>query len=259
MNLLSVSLLKLMLQTEHLFVAMIVFMALIVGVTILIALFMLRRLYHFRKRSYLKKILNDLVSEIAICETREETELLLADPDFRSGIEVFIKKKKYADILISKLSEACASIKGSSFENLVHVYEYFDLQKFTVKDLREGKWYRKVRAMQHLARFRQFELLPSIVTLIDHQNMHVRSEALIALVRLEGFDGLKYFINSKFALSEWQQICLLDELSFHQLNDTEPISKLLSAENVSMAGFGKKLAKEYQCFELIEEEEVWMS
>jgi hypothetical protein len=90
--------------------------------------------------------------------------------------------------------------------------------------------------------------------------MYVRSEALIALVRLEGFGGLKYFINSKFALSEWQQICLLDELSFHQLNDTDPISKLISSENVSMAVFGQKLAKEYQCFELIEEEEeVWIS
>lgn len=244
---------------ELLFAAMIIFMGLIVGVIILIALFMLRRSYYFRKRSYLKKILNDLVSEIAICETREETELLLADPTFRSGIAMFVMKKKYADILISKLSEACASIKGSSFENLVFVYEYFDLQKFTVKDLREGKWYRKVRAMQHLARFRQFELLPSIVALIDHQNMQVRSEALIALVRLEGFGGLKYFINSKFALSEWQQICLMDELSFHQLKDTEPISRLLSSANLSMAGFGLKLAKEYQCFELVQEEEVWIS
>ncbi len=248
-----------MLRTEHLFVAMIIFLGLIVGVILLIALIMLRRLYQFRKRSYLKKILNDLVSEIAICETREETEALLADPAFKKGIEMFLRKKKYADLLVSKLSEACASIKGSGFENLVHVYEYYDLQMFTVQDLREGKWYRKVRAMQHLARFRQFELLPSIVTLIDHQNMHVRSEALIALVRLEGFEGLKYFINSKFALSEWQQICLMDELSFHQLNDTEPISKLLSAENVSMADFGKKLTREYQCFELLEEEEVWMS
>jgi len=102
--------------------------------------------------------------------------------------------------------------------------------------------------MQHLARFRQFELLPFIITLIDHQNMYVRSEALIALVRFEGFEGLKYFSNSKFALSEWQQICLMDELSFHQLSDTEPISKLISSENFSMAGFGMKLAKEYQCF-----------
>jgi len=97
MNSLSISLLKLMLQTEHLFVAMIIFIALIVGVTILIVLFMLRRMYYFRKRSSLKKILNDLVSEIAICENREETELLLIDPDFKSGIEVFVKKKKWAN------------------------------------------------------------------------------------------------------------------------------------------------------------------
>jgi hypothetical protein len=78
-------------------------------------------------------------------------------------------------------------------------------------------------------------------------------EAQIALVKMMGFEGLKFLNKITHPVSEWQQIRLIEELSNHDVTQLENISEWLSSKNSSVVNFALRLVEIYRLYDFYDE------
>lgn len=161
-----------------------------------------------------------------------------------------LNSPQFRKVLTGELINAKKSVSGESAGNLVKLYLQLDLQKHALSSLKEGKWYVKARVIQELSIMERKEHLTKIYRFTNDPNDLLRMEAQVAIVRLYGFEGLRFLDVVSYPLSEWQQISLLHELS--QLSDENfsGVEKWLLSGNKSVVVFALKLARIYYRFEL---------
>ena len=80
----------------------------------------------------------------------------------------------------------------------------------------------------------------------NHKNDLLRMEAQIAIVKMTGFEGLKFLNNVTYPVSEWQQLRLIEELSNHSATEFGNISEWLISENITVTNFALRLVEIYR-------------
>ncbi|MGN6394825.1 MAG: HEAT repeat domain-containing protein [Mucilaginibacter sp.] len=169
--------------------------------------------------------------------TERTHQLLNADPHFR-------------ELLTGELLNARKNISGTSAGNLKQLYLQLGLQNFAVERLKSLKWYIKAQAIQELAVMGIKEQITHIYRFTNHAKELVRMEAQMAVVKLYGFEGLRFLDVVSYPITEWQQIRLLHELSHTPAENFSGIEKWLKSENKTVIVFALKLARDYHRFEL---------
>jgi HEAT repeat protein len=161
-----------------------------------------------------------------------------------------IKNRYFRKILIQELVNAKKSVSGTSADNLVHLYKQLILHQYALTRLKDGKWHIKALAIQELSILGLKEHLTKIYRYTNHANELVRMEAQLAIVRLSGFEGLRFLDLISYPLSEWQQVKILHELSSVPPENFSGVEKWLRSSNSSVVTFALKLARIYHLFEL---------
>lgn len=212
-------------------------------------------IYLFRKKKmeqrkvFLQNSLNTFISEIAICESESELNEVFSSLDHQRVLRQFQRHKSDRDLLIGELAETSKKFRGATMENILWLFEKLDLEKQLLKSLDHKKWHKKAKAIQQLTYLQQKNSFKNILSFTNDENDLLRMEAQIALVKMTGFEGLKFLNKVTHPVSEWQQIRLIEELSNHATTQLENISEWLRSENLTVVNFALRLVEIYRLYD----------
>jgi hypothetical protein len=215
-----------------------------------IIIYLLYYLNRTAKRKYLVAVYSDLISEIILCETPAELDETLTQPYVQAIRSKWFAKSFGRKILIGELVKIHRTISGRGAENIRWFFDRFELQADCLQNFESQKWNRKASAIQQLAEMKQLKYLTKIYKATNSKNRYVRTEAQVAIVKLTGFKGLRFLNVIAHPLTQWQQLCLLRELSLEASCDPEKIKQWLQSKNETVVEFALRLIKTYVCFEL---------
>lgn len=127
------------------------------------------------------------------------------------------------------------------------------LDKISMQRITSKKWHYKAQGIQELAVMNQHNQHSNIFDLTNHTDLMVRMEAQIAMVRLQGFEGLQFFDTLSYSLSEWHQLNLLHLLANKPVSEEHGVIKWLHSANATVVQFALKLIAEQHASEFHDE------
>lgn len=226
------------------------FTAVVTGL-LLFALFYLHRNGRRQQRkAQLLRLFSDLVAETVICESAEEVEQALQQ--FLVTNSNLLNEPFPRRVLIKEIVKTKGDLNGSSAENLCTLFDKLELDKDTLVRLQSKEWHRKASAIQHLAEMKQAKHLVKIYRETNHANDFIRTEAQIAVVKLTGFQGLRFLNVVHRPVSQWQQLSFISQLQESELEE-DKIKLWLSLKNDSVVEFALRLITIYKCHGLHDE------
>lgn len=191
----------------------------------------------------------DLLVRKAIFFERDETNIHSTVP-LTHRAERLIINRRFRSHLTKKIISAARSLSGQSADNLKLLYLQLGLDKFALSMIGSSKWHKKAQGIQQLGVMGLKSHLTTIYRYTNHKNESIRIEAQLSVLKLYGFEGLRFLDVVSYRISEWQQILLLKELSLQSHSNLTGIEKWLQSENSSVVIFALKLARNYHHFEL---------
>lgn len=157
---------------------------------------------------------------------------------------------RFRSHLTKKIISAARSLSGQSSDNLRSVYLQLELDKFALKMIGSNEWHKKAYGIQQLGVMGLKSHLDTVYRYTSHSNELIRIEAQLSVLKLHGFEGLRFLDAATYRISEWQQILLLKELSLHSHSNLTGIDKWLQSANSSVVIFALKLTRNYHHYEL---------
>ncbi|QNA46191.1 HEAT repeat domain-containing protein [Lacibacter sediminis] len=237
-------------QPVHLMLAMFIFIAIITVVIFFILVYLIRRTARSYRRAQLRETYSSLISELALCETENELQEFLALSSTQEQLHLLLNDAYSRKVLVSELLKTVKNMSGTAALNICWFYEKAGLDNDSLTRLQEGAWHVKARAIQELSGLQQKKYITKIYRLTNHPDELVRNEARTAVVKLTGFDGLRFLDVVSYPLTEWQQLCLLYELSLHGSRAFEQAPRWLQSKNNSVVEFTLRLVEVYKLYEL---------
>lgn len=201
------------------------------------------------KNQELSRQLSPFIGEVAIAESEEEILQLIEQPAISSMIQKTIKSKTRKAILVKEMMNMHKSMLGTASANLRWLYIHLNLQQDAIRRLDSPVWFVKAGALQELAEMRQEKIITKIYRATNSRNDFIRKEAQLAVVKLTGFDGLRFLNIISYPLTEWQQLALLEQLSLQKGAKWENLDKWLKSDNETVVEFSLRLVEKYQLFE----------
>ncbi|HWZ16725.1 MAG TPA: HEAT repeat domain-containing protein [Mucilaginibacter sp.] len=162
--------------------------------------------------------------------------------------ESLMHNRHFRQLVTEELITTKKSLAGMASENLKHLYQQLQLDKYALTNLKSPQWYVKAKAIQELTLMELKDVLPKLYRYTNNKNELVRMEAQSATVQFYGFEGLRFLNVITYPISEWQQIKLLQQLSQAAPVDVS-IDTWLRSKNSSVAVFALKLARSYHWFQ----------
>lgn len=232
-------------EPMQLLIGMFAFVAIIAGIVFFILLYLIRRTAKSVRRKSLRQLYSERISELAICESNEELLLFFDQPETKNlmqliGQDVFARR-----VMITELLKTVKNMSGNAADNVCWFYEQAGLEKESLLRLQKGAWHIKAKAIQELSGLRQHKYISKIYRHTNNANELVRSEARTAVVKLTGFEGLRFLDVISYPLTEWEQLCLLHELSLHSNRSFTKLGDWIQSENYSVVEFALCLIEVY--------------
>lgn len=245
-------LLHVVIPNELLEIATILLSFVVISVIVVILFSLLKKAKLKQQQLYFKKIFNDLISEIAICETEEELNVAFSNETYQEIFEQYQLKPLDRNFLIDELATTCKEFNGVTRANIHWLFQKTTLRRDLLENLKDKHWYIVAKTVQQIAYLQLKDMLPHIFLLANHNNDLVRMEAQVATVKLVGFNGLRFLNVINYPISEWQQLRLIQELSEHPVNRFDAIENWLKSNNNSVVEFALRLVSIYQRHEYYE-------
>lgn len=137
------------------------------------------------------------------------------------------------------------SYSGEYQEKLQSFYVQSKLVNYSLRKLDSKSWYKKVEGIRDLSTLKYQPALDKIKLCLFHKHELVQSEALIALVKMNGITELIQQKNSNLYLNDWIQSNLIFTIKTNRINDTGELNQLLTSENASFKLLGVRLIYHY--------------
>src|SRR5688500_7461394 len=96
----------------------------------------------------------------------------------------------------------------------------------------------------------QKKYFKKIYRLANHSNAFVRQEAQTAIVKFFGFSGLRFLNVASYTITDWQQFCLLQELTLKRITSFAGVERWIRSSNSSVVIFALRLVETYHWHEL---------
>lgn len=219
-----------------------------------ILFYLFRKTKQAERKIIFQNTFNNLVGQIAICETEDELLEVFLRSDHQKILHEFQKGKSQRNLFIHELAETSKKFRGSTLKNILWMFEKMSLEKELLINLSDHKWYKRANAIQQMAYLQQKNSIKDLFALTNHENELLRMEAQIAIVKLTGFKGLKFLNEIIYPISEWQQLRLIEELSGQVPENLSNISEWLKSKNESVLNFSLRLVeiyRQYNCYDQV--------
>ena len=229
-----------------------IFAAIVTSILLFIAFYLQKKSRLAKTKKHLRGVYSDLISEISLCETLEEKEEFLCQPSFQACFRKWLSHPLGRKILIRELVRSKDSLTGDAAQNLRWLYERFALDEDSFRLFQSHQWHFKAKGIQQLAEMQQTKYLVKIYRETNNKNAFVRTEAQIAVVKLTGFKGLRFLNIISHPVTQWQQLCLIDQLKEQEI-EADKIRSWLSSRNETVVQFALRLVEIYRCYDLHDE------
>ena len=228
------------------------FTLIVIGIVLFIVYYLQEKKRIAKTKKHLRSVYSNLISEISLCETEEEREEALAQPYMQSIISKWLSSKLGRKVLIKELVKSKDSLTGDAAQNLRWLYEKLSLDQDSFLRFSSKYWHVKASGIQQLAEMGQSKYLVKIYRETNSKNAFVRTEAQIAVVKLTGFKGLRFLNIVSHPITQWQQLCLIDQLKEADI-EPQKIKAWLTSSNETVVQFALRLVEVYKCYELHDE------
>lgn len=149
------------------------------------------------------------------------------------------------EIFINELLSLHNNLYGEAANRLRDLYFNLELYKDSLQKVSSGRWNTKARGFRELAQMDVKDANRSISKYINSKDKILRMESQVALVKLNEEDPLGFLDELKQELTEWEQINILETLSYHQIN-IDSFDRWMDSKNDSVVIFVTKLAGLYK-------------
>ncbi len=234
------------------------------AVTLILCAFILHHLYKLSRREpkYERwKFISDTFIRNAIfyedgdrSEGSEIMHILGADLiPTPKRLQKLLPNPYFRRLITADLLSARENMSGTAAINIKKTFYQLHLDSWTKKMLESNSWHIKAAGIQQVGIMGMQEFLPKVSRFVNNKRRLLRVEAQNTLLKLSGFEGLRFLDEATYPISEWQQIRILEDLSQLPAENFTGIDKWLKSQNDTVVIFALKLSKVYFRFELYDE------
>lgn len=221
--------------------------------TVLAVLYFLA-IFYYRKKFKInsadtakrKKQLAPMVSEFLFYQenegTKEENSSYIEQ---KIAIRELLKDKRNESVLSEILLDLRKDVSGDTMMRLFKLYKDLNLEIKAFEKLRSFKWQKISQGMFELTQMQVKESYSFIKRFINDKRSVVRKQAEISTVTLMD-EGISFFLDTtKYQISEWQQLKILEVLSAIKGFVPPRFNKWLTSKNNDVVLFSLRLIKHY--------------
>ena len=220
----------------------------VLAVLYFIGIFLIRnRITSSNGRTKDKKIeFSPMISEFLFYEDSNSKEEKMNYLNLKIQIRELIKDSFDRRVLTEVLLDLRKDLSGQSQTVLIELYKDLGLHNEAFEKLASRRWQIISSGILELTTMEVMESYGLIIKFINHRQGTIRKQAEIAVVNLKE-EGIGFFLdNTKYKISEWQQLKLLDVLR-HKTNFEPPLFGLwLTSTNSHVVLFSLRLIKYYR-------------
>lgn len=160
-------------------------------------------------------------------------------------IRELLKNEFDRKVLISILLDLSKDVSGDTQKQLIHLYKNLGLHEDSYKKLKSWRWHVVAKGILELTQMQVTESYQLIVGFINNKRSVIRKQAEIATVTLKN-EGVSHFMDTtKFRISEWQQLVLLDVLRNNKDFQPPRFKAWLTSKNKHVVLLALRLIKHF--------------
>ncbi len=217
------------------------------GVVYFTAIFFFRNRMSAKSRRIAdkKKSLGPMISEFLFYEENGSKEEKTSYVHLKIEIRELLKDKFNRIVLAEILLDLERDVSGDTHMQLCKLYYDLGLHLDAFKKLKSWRWELVSKGILELTRMQVDESYTFITKFINDKRGVIRKQAEIATVTLK-HEGINYFLDTtRYKISEWQQLKLLDVI--RNLDEFEPprFKAWLTSKNKYVVLFALRLIKYY--------------
>ncbi|MDC6351537.1 HEAT repeat domain-containing protein [Zeaxanthinibacter sp. PT1] len=184
----------------------------VIALILLLIVFLNRRTQSNKKRGTAarKKILAPMISTFLFYENEGNKEDNVEYVEMKIRIREMLKDKDNRGVLTEILMDLQKDISGDAQDRLLQLYADLELHFDAFEKLSSWRWEIISSGILELSRMKVDKAYTFIRPFVNDRRSVIRKQAQIATVTLRK-EGINYFLDTaKYAISEWQQLKLLD-------------------------------------------------
>ncbi len=157
----------------------------------------------------------------------------------------FIKDPINRSVLKEILLDLQRDLTGDARRRLLSLYQDFDLHLDAYQKLNSWRWEVVTKGIVELTQMQVEQAYTFIKNFINHKRSVIRKQAQIAAVSLK-HEGISHFLDTnKYAISEWQQIKILEILRDKEDFIPPNFGAWLTSKNKDVVLFSLRLIRHY--------------
>lgn len=192
-----------------------------------------------------KKILAPIISNFLFYEndaTKDESyEYINLKVEMRELLKTPFNRLVLTEVLLDLQKD----LSGDSRNRIFQLYQDLELHLDAIKKLRSWRWELVSKGILELTQMRVLAAYGFIKKFINDKRGVVRKQAQIATVTLK-HEGISYFLDTtRYGISEWQQLKLLDVLNSFEDFTPPRFKAWLTSRNRDVVLFALRLIRHY--------------
>lgn len=192
-----------------------------------------------------KKELSPMVSEFLFYDQTANKSEKINYIDLKIQIRELIKNEFDRKVLTEVLMDLRKDVSGNTRDELFHIYQDLELHKDAYKKLKSWRWEVISKGIFELTQMNVVESYGLITKFINDKRSTIRKQAELAAVTLKE-EGISYYLDhTKYKISEWQQLKLLDVIRNKEDFIPPPFRLWLTSKNNYVVLFALRLIKHY--------------
>jgi len=157
----------------------------------------------------------------------------------------FIKDPIHRSVLKEILLDLQRDLTGDARQRLLSLYQDFDLHLDAYQKLNSWRWEVVTKGIVELTQMQVDQAYTFIKKFINHKRSVIRKQAQIATVSLK-HEGIAHFLDTnKYAISEWQQIKILEILRDQEDFIPPQFGAWLTSKNKDVVLFSLRLIRHF--------------
>ncbi|MEP3209936.1 MAG: hypothetical protein ABJN95_12135 [Maribacter sp.] len=192
-----------------------------------------------------KRELSPMVSEFLFYDDEASKDEKSNYVNLKIEIRQLLKDDFNRKILSEVLLDLRKDLAGDTQKRLFKLYQDLGLHNDAFEQLKSWRWERVSKAIRDLTQMQVAEAYTFATKFINDKRPTIRKQAEIAVVTLKP-EGINYFLDTtKYKISEWQQLKLLDVLRNEEDYQPPRFKAWLTSTNRHVVLFALRLIKFY--------------
>jgi hypothetical protein len=200
-----------------------------------------------KEASRLRNIFRNALNMIVVMQPSDEAKASSqASMSYRmQELKLAITKGDLAkQLLIDEIIHLKKNLTGQAVDVLQRVYYNLALETFSRSKLRSIKWEERAKGIREIAEMDDIDMLPDVQSLLNSSNVILRTEAMVASIRLNREKPFSFLHAYPEKITPWVTINLFKHISALPQQRIPDFSLWLNESNDSVVMFSLKVVRQ---------------